>query len=287
MPFSPARPGTPRGRRSLNACVPPFVRGARCRRASRRDDVNGATGQPAGTPRPYLDKEHTCLIIWSSAPDLPARSWPSGWRLTQDERCSSSTSACTLVETRYDEYDAPGILIHTYGPHIFHTNSREVFDYLSRFTEWRPYQHRVRAWVDGQLLPIPINLDTVNGLYGLKLTSFELEEFFASVAEPRTPARTSEDVIVGKVGRELYNKFFRNYTRKQWGLDPSELDADGDRACARPDQPRRSLLRGHVPGDAGPRLYPDVRAHALASKHQGHAEHGLSRDRARHSVRER
>jgi UDP-galactopyranose mutase len=79
--------------------------------------------------------------------------------------------------------------------------------------------------VDGRLLPIPINLDTVNQMYGLKLTSFELEQFFASVAEPRTPARTSEDVIVSKVGRELYNKFFRNYTRKQWGLDPSELDA--------------------------------------------------------------
>ena len=83
----------------------------------------------------------------------------------------------------------------------------------------------MRASVDGQLLPVPINLDTVNGLYGLNLTSFELEQFFASVAEARTPARTSEDVIVSKVGRELYNKFFRNYTRKQWGLDPSELDA--------------------------------------------------------------
>jgi UDP-galactopyranose mutase len=125
----------------------------------------------------------------------------------------------------YDEYDEAGVLVHKYGPHIFHTNSREVFDYLSRFTEWRPYQHRVRAWVDGQLLPIPINLDTVNALYGLKLTSFELEQFFASVAEPCSHARTSEDVIVSKVGRELYNKFFRNYTRKQWGLDPSELDA--------------------------------------------------------------
>ena len=148
-------------------------------------------------------------------------------RLAADaaEKSSSSTSGRTSAETRYDEYDDAGILIHTYGPHIFHTNSRDVFDYLSRFTEWRPYQHRVRAWVDGQLLPIPINLDTVNLLYGLKLTSFELEHFFASVAEPRTPARTSEDVIVSKVGRELYNKFFRNYTRKQWGLDPSELDA--------------------------------------------------------------
>ena len=125
----------------------------------------------------------------------------------------------------YDHYDEAGILVHKYGPHIFHTNSREVFDYLSRFTEWRPYQHRVRAWVDGQLLPIPINLDTVNRLYGLNLTSFQVEEFFQSVAEMRPQIRTSEDVIVSKVGRELYEKFFRNYTRKQWDLDPSELDA--------------------------------------------------------------
>ncbi|RTR26028.1 UDP-galactopyranose mutase [Deinococcus radiophilus] len=125
----------------------------------------------------------------------------------------------------YDCYDDAGVLIHPYGPHIFHTNSADVFAYLSQFTEWRPYQHRVLASVDGQLLPIPINLDTVNQLYGLSLTSFELEDFFASVAEPVAQVRTSEDVVVGKVGRDLYNKFFRGYTRKQWGLDPSELDA--------------------------------------------------------------
>jgi UDP-galactopyranose mutase len=125
----------------------------------------------------------------------------------------------------YDHYDEAGILVHKYGPHIFHTNSREVFEYLSRFTEWRPYQHRVLAWVDGQLLPLPINLDTVNRMYGLHLTSFELAEFFERVAEKRGPVRTSEDVIVSRVGRELYEKFFRNYTRKQWDLDPSELDA--------------------------------------------------------------
>lgn len=125
----------------------------------------------------------------------------------------------------YDHYDEAGLLVHKYGPHIFHTNSRDVFEHLSLFTEWRPYQHRVRAWVDGQSLPIPINLDTVNTMYGLNLTSFQLEEFFQSVAEPCETLRTSEDVIVSKVGRELYEKFFRNYTRKQWDLDPSELDA--------------------------------------------------------------
>jgi UDP-galactopyranose mutase len=125
----------------------------------------------------------------------------------------------------YDHYDEAGILVHKYGPHIFHTNSREVYEYLSRFTEWRPYQHRVLASVDGQLLPIPINLDTVNRMYGTTYNSLELEQFFKSMAEPVEQVRTSEDVIVSKVGRELYEKFFRNYTRKQWGLDPSELDA--------------------------------------------------------------
>ena len=125
----------------------------------------------------------------------------------------------------YDEYDEHGVLIHRYGPHIFHTNSKEVFDYLSRFTAWRPYQHRVRASVDGQLVPIPINLDTVNQLYGTSFDSFQVQQFYDSLAEPRESIRTSEDVIVSKVGRQLYEKFFRNYTRKQWGLDPSDLDA--------------------------------------------------------------
>lgn len=125
----------------------------------------------------------------------------------------------------YDHYDAAGLLVHKYGPHIFHTNSADVFDYLSQFTEWREYQHRVLASVDGQLLPIPINLDTINKFYGLNLTSREVDDFLASVAEKREPVRTSEDVVVNRVGRELYSKFFRNYTRKQWGLDPSELEA--------------------------------------------------------------
>jgi len=125
----------------------------------------------------------------------------------------------------YDHHDEAGILVHKYGPHIFHTNSERVYRYLSGFTAWRPYEHRVRASVDGQLLPIPINLDTVNQLYGLNLTSDELSRFFAERAEPVERARTSEDVVVGTVGRDLYEKFFRGYTRKQWGLDPSELDA--------------------------------------------------------------
>ena len=125
----------------------------------------------------------------------------------------------------YDRYDDAGILIHPYGPHIFHTNSAEIFDYLSRFTRWRPYQHRVLVSVDGQKLPMPINLDTVNGLYGMQLTSFEMESWLQSVAENPGRIANAEDMVVSKVGRDLYNKFFRGYTRKQWGLDPSALDA--------------------------------------------------------------
>src|SRR5687768_11067197 len=142
-----------------------------------------------------------------------------------DKRVLIIDKRAHIAGNAYDHYDEYGVLVHKYGPHIFHTNSREVFEYLSRFTAWRPYQHRVLASVEGQLLPIPINLDTINRLYGLSLTSFELQKFFTSVAEPIETIRTSEDVIVSKVGRDIYEKFFRGYTRKQWSLDPSELDA--------------------------------------------------------------
>ncbi len=124
----------------------------------------------------------------------------------------------------YDHHDAAGLLIHRYGPHIFHTNSEQVAAYLSRFTRWRPYEHRVLASVRGQLLPIPINRSTVNRLYGLDLDEAGVAAFFKERAEPVAEVRSSEDVVVGTVGRELYELFFRGYTRKQWGLDPSELD---------------------------------------------------------------
>jgi len=126
----------------------------------------------------------------------------------------------------YDHYNDDGILVHKYGPHIFHTNSMEVAEYLSQFTEWRPYEHRVLASVTGKLVPIPINRTTVNQLYGLNLqTEEEVDRFFEQRAEKHEPVRTSEDVVVNRVGRDLYEKMFRGYTRKQWGLDPSELDA--------------------------------------------------------------
>jgi UDP-galactopyranose mutase len=130
-----------------------------------------------------------------------------------------------IAGNAYDHYNDDGLLVHKYGPHIFHTNCADVFQYLSQFTKWRNYEHRVLALVDGKLVPVPINLDTVNKLYNLNLTSDELEGFFAKLAEKRESIRTSEDVVVSRVGRQLYEKMFRGYTRKQWSLDPSELDA--------------------------------------------------------------
>jgi len=149
------------------------------------------------------------------------------------ERLASQHGARVLLIDRrphvggnaYDEPNEAGILYHKYGPHIFHTNSEQVRDYLSQFTEWRPYEHRVRAKVRGKLVPIPINRTTLNELFGLDLkTDEEAAEYLASRAEPIKDIKTSEDVVINAVGRELYELFFQGYTRKQWGLDPSDLD---------------------------------------------------------------
>lgn len=149
------------------------------------------------------------------------------------ERLAHSGKRVMLCDKRphiagnaYDHYDEAGILVHKYGPHIFHTSCQRIFDYLSEFTSWRPYEHRVLAHVDGQHVPFPINVDTVNKLYGTNLTPEQTAAYFESVAERFADApRTSETAVTSKIGRDLYQKFFRNYTRKQWGLDPSELDA--------------------------------------------------------------
>lgn len=125
----------------------------------------------------------------------------------------------------YDEPDHHGVLVHRYGPHIFHTNSEKVWHFLSRFTEWRPYEHRVRSCLNGVLYPFPINRDTLNQLYGLNLDEAGAAAFLHKAREPRDAIRTSEDVVLNSVGRDLYEKFFLNYTRKQWGLEPTQLKA--------------------------------------------------------------
>jgi UDP-galactopyranose mutase len=151
---------------------------------------------------------------------------------TVAERLADAGASVLVIDKRphvagnaYDELDEHGVLVHRYGPHIFHTNAARIVDYLSNFTTWRPYEHRVRAVVDGRQYPLPINRDTINRLYGLDLDERGVAEYLNSVREPRDPVRTSEDVIVDRVGRDLYEKFFLNYTRKQWGVDPSQLAA--------------------------------------------------------------
>jgi UDP-galactopyranose mutase len=130
-----------------------------------------------------------------------------------------------IAGNAYDHLDEHGVLIHRYGPHIFHTNGERIVEYLSRFTEWRPYEHRVRASLNGKLYPFPINRDTLNQLYGLALDEAGAKAFFESVKVPHDPVVSSEDLILGSVGPDLYETFYRNYTRKQWGLDASQLKA--------------------------------------------------------------
>lgn len=124
----------------------------------------------------------------------------------------------------YDSYNEDGILIHNYGPHIFHTNDKGVYDYLSQFTPWNDFWHRVLTQVDGNLIPMPITVETINELYNLNLSCEEVEEFLKKQAIEIDEIKTSKDVALSKVGQDIYEKFFENYTKKQWGIDPGELD---------------------------------------------------------------
>lgn len=126
----------------------------------------------------------------------------------------------------YDYYNNSGIMVHKYGPHIFHTENKRVWDFVSRFTSWRKYQHRVLSYVDGRMLPFPINVDTVNMLYGTHFDSLNIAEFYRSLADDSMDIKNSRDMIVSKVGEELYEKFFRGYTKKQWDLYSEELDSE-------------------------------------------------------------
>lgn len=152
--------------------------------------------------------------------------------LTIAERIASVLNERVLViEKRphiggncYDFYNEDGILIHKYGPHIFHTSKKPVFDYLSQFTAWNLYQHRVLAFVDGAYLPMPICARTINMLYNKNLSTEEVKGFLESEADASREIKSSEDVVISQAGKYIYEKFFRNYTKKQWDMEASELD---------------------------------------------------------------
>ena len=188
------------------------------------------------------------------------------------ERLASAGKNILLVDQRshvggnaYDHYNNDGILVHKFGPHCFHTNSQAVFEYLSRFTAWRPYEHRVLASVDGQLVPVPINLDTINALRGTTFDAREVKDYLDSVTEPLlVPHRTAETELLGRVGKELYDLFFRGYTRKQWGMDPSELDASVTaRVPVRTNRDDRYFTDRyqHMPRDGYTKLFERMTTH--------------------------
>lgn len=152
--------------------------------------------------------------------------------LTLAERIANELDETVLVVERrshiggnvYDSYNSDGILIHNYGPHIFHTNDESVFRYLSRFTEWNEFWHRVLSYVDGNLVPMPVSAETINRLYNLNLSCGEVEQFLKERAVKIPEIKTSRDVALSRVGTDLYEKLFMNYTKKQWGVDPARLD---------------------------------------------------------------
>jgi UDP-galactopyranose mutase len=119
-----------------------------------------------------------------------------------------------------------GILVQKYGPHIFHTNEERVWSFLSRFTEWIAYRHRGLAKYRGQHYPMPINRTTINKFFGKNLkTESEVREFLDTVREHGGEIRNSRDVVVSRFGEELYNAFIRDYSLKQWGVSPTELQS--------------------------------------------------------------
>ena len=185
--------------------------------------ATGATAAPSPAVMPAGRKSHYDALVVGAG---------FAGSVIAERLAAGSGKRVLLIDRRphvagnaFDVHDEAGVLIHQYGPHIFHTNSDEVVRYLSRFTGWRTYEHRVLGSVRDKLVPIPINRTTLNRLYDLRLsTDAEAAAFLASRAEPVAKIRTSEDVVVSAVGRELYELFFQGYTRKQWGIDPSGLD---------------------------------------------------------------
>lgn len=156
--------------------------------------------------------------------------------LTLAERIANVTNKRVLIMEKrnqiggncYDFFDNHGVLISKYGPHVFHTEEDEVYEYVKRFAKWEKYEHRVSSMVNGKLVPIPVNIETINILFGTNLQNGEemkkwLDE--RKVRSIKIPLN-GEEVILSKLGRELYELMFKSFTKKQWGLWPRELEVE-------------------------------------------------------------
>jgi len=155
---------------------------------------------------------------------------------TMAERIASELNEkVLLIEKRghlggnvYDCYDDHGILIHKYGPHIFHTDNKKVWDYLSKFTQWKEYQHKVLGFIDGQMVPIPFNLNTIDQLFPTELaaryTDKLIRSFGYGVKVPILELNKTADAELKQLAKFVYEKVFLNYTTKQWGVSPDKVD---------------------------------------------------------------
>jgi UDP-galactopyranose mutase len=165
-------------------------------------------------------KKYDCLIVGAGISGLVVA-----------ERMASVGYTSLVVDKRnhfggncYDYKDEAGVLIHKYGPHYFRASSDRITDYLSQFTEWMPTEYNIRSYTQGKFWNFPINLNTFETFLGRPSTT---EEFEAWIEEKRIPIedpKNSEEVIISQVGWELYEMFFKGYTKKQWRMDPKELD---------------------------------------------------------------
>ncbi len=191
-----------------------------------------------------------------------------------------------IAGNAFDYYDEHGVLVHRYGPHIFHTNSDKVVEYLSQFTEWRPYEHRVLARVDGKFVPMPINRTTINELYGLGLgTDEEVETFLAERAEPVDQIRNSEDVVVAKVGPGALREVLPRLHPQAVAARPVGAARLGLRADPDPHEHGRPVLHRRLPENAGRRVHGDVRANPRPPADRRPAEHRLRRGQGRGRIR--
>jgi UDP-galactopyranose mutase len=140
-----------------------------------------------------------------------------GWKVLVLDRRPHVAGNC------HDSRHPCGVLVHNYGPHYFRTNDGELIRHLSRFTDWVPANYEVRSAVNGRLFPFPINLDTLEQFFGTKFDATSAAALLGTLRVPIALPRNSEEFVLARVGRELYEAFYRNYTRKQWGVDPREL----------------------------------------------------------------